>query len=105
MIKQKSNQADVHSAVCHSVRFIVLCSNNIPDWLKTNCRRKTSKKLMNYLKAQNNMPEVCGRICPQDRLCEGNCVIEQIWSWNSNNRVCRKIHYRKCLEQRMDQTN
>jgi glutamate synthase (NADPH/NADH) small chain len=23
------------------------------------------------------MPEVCGRICPQDRLCEGNCVIEQ----------------------------
>jgi glutamate synthase (NADPH/NADH) small chain len=27
--------------------------------------------------ATNNMPEVCGRICPQDRLCEGNCVIEQ----------------------------
>ena len=25
----------------------------------------------------NNMPEVCGRICPQDGLCEGNCVIEQ----------------------------
>tara|TARA_B100000767_G_scaffold4752_1_gene4477 strand:+ start:1 stop:1179 length:1179 start_codon:yes stop_codon:yes gene_type:complete len=23
------------------------------------------------------MPEVCGRICPQDRLCEGNCVIEK----------------------------
>ena len=23
------------------------------------------------------MPEICGRICPQDRLCEGNCVIEQ----------------------------
>ena len=27
--------------------------------------------------ATNSMPEVCGRICPQDRLCEGNCVIEQ----------------------------
>ena len=26
--------------------------------------------------ATNNMPEICGRICPQDRLCEGNCVIE-----------------------------
>jgi len=25
----------------------------------------------------NNMPEVCGSICPQDRLCEGNCVIEK----------------------------
>src|SRR5262249_17331353 len=27
--------------------------------------------------ATNNMPEICGRICPQDRLCEGNCVIEK----------------------------
>ena len=27
--------------------------------------------------ATNNFPEICGRICPQDRLCEGNCVIEQ----------------------------
>ena len=27
--------------------------------------------------ATSSMPEVCGRICPQDRLCEGNCVIEQ----------------------------
>jgi len=27
--------------------------------------------------ATNTFPEVCGRICPQDRLCEGNCVIEQ----------------------------
>ena len=25
----------------------------------------------------NNMPEICGRICPQDRLCEGSCVIEK----------------------------
>src|SRR3546814_13311106 len=25
--------------------------------------------------ATNTFPEVCGRICPQDRLCEGNCVI------------------------------
>ena len=27
--------------------------------------------------ATNTFPEICGRICPQDRLCEGNCVIEQ----------------------------
>ena len=25
----------------------------------------------------NNFPEICGSICPQDRLCEGNCVIEK----------------------------
>lgn len=27
--------------------------------------------------ATNTMPEICGRICPQDRLCEGACVLEQ----------------------------
>jgi glutamate synthase (NADPH/NADH) small chain len=27
--------------------------------------------------ATNTFPEICGRICPQDRLCEGSCVIEQ----------------------------
>lgn len=27
--------------------------------------------------ATNSMPEICGRICPKDRLCEGNCVIEK----------------------------
>src|SRR3546814_5735723 len=27
--------------------------------------------------ATNNFPEICGRICPQDRVCEGNCVIEK----------------------------
>jgi glutamate synthase (NADPH/NADH) small chain len=27
--------------------------------------------------ATSTMPEICGRICPQDRLCEGSCVIEQ----------------------------
>ena len=36
------------------------------------------------------MPEICGRICPQDRLCEGNCVIEQFRSWNGHDRVIEK---------------
>ncbi len=51
-------------------------SNNIPDWLKltTEGRLEEAYKLS---QSTNNMPEVCGRICPQDRLCEGNCVIEQ----------------------------
>ena len=50
--------------------------NNIPDWLKLTSegRLKEAFELSNLT---NNMPEVCGRICPQDRLCEGNCVIEQ----------------------------
>jgi len=50
--------------------------NNIPDWLKLTSEGRLEDA---YLLSQstNNMPEVCGRICPQDRLCEGNCVIEQ----------------------------
>jgi glutamate synthase (NADPH/NADH) small chain len=35
------------------------------------------KEAYEVSQSTNNMPEVCGRICPQDRLCEGNCVIEQ----------------------------
>lgn len=50
--------------------------NHIPDWLKLAAegRLREAYELSN---ATSTMPEICGRICPQDRLCEGNCVIEQ----------------------------
>ena len=51
-------------------------SNNIPDWLKLSAEGRL-EEAYNLAQSTNNMPEVCGRICPQDRLCEGNCVIEQ----------------------------
>ena len=51
-------------------------SNNIPDWLKLTAEGRL-EEAYNLAQSTNNMPEVCGRICPQDRLCEGNCVIEQ----------------------------
>ena len=51
-------------------------SNNIPDWLKLTAEGRL-KEAYELAQSTNNMPEVCGRICPQDRLCEGNCVIEQ----------------------------
>jgi len=50
--------------------------NNIPDWLKLTAEGRL-EEAYEVSSATNNMPEVCGRICPQDRLCEGNCVIEQ----------------------------
>ena len=50
--------------------------NNIPDWLKLTAEGRI-KEAYEVSQSTNNMPEVCGRICPQDRLCEGNCVIEQ----------------------------
>ena len=51
-------------------------SNNIPDWLKLTAEGRL-QEAYELSQSTNNMPEVCGRICPQDRLCEGNCVIEQ----------------------------
>ena len=50
--------------------------NNIPDWLKLTAEGRI-QEAWEVSNATNNMPEICGRICPQDRLCEGSCVIEQ----------------------------
>jgi glutamate synthase (NADPH/NADH) small chain len=51
-------------------------SNNIPDWLKLTAEGRL-EEAYELSSATNNFPEICGRICPQDRLCEGNCVIER----------------------------
>ncbi len=50
--------------------------NNIPDWLKLTAEGRL-EEAYELSSATNNFPEVCGRVCPQDRLCEGNCVIER----------------------------
>jgi len=51
-------------------------SNNIPDWLKLVAEGRL-REAFDLAQSTNNMPEICGRICPQDRLCEGSCVAEQ----------------------------
>lgn len=50
--------------------------NNIPDWLRLTATGRL-REAYEISQATNTFPEICGRICPQDRLCEGNCVIEQ----------------------------
>ena len=50
--------------------------NNIPDWLRLTAENRL-EEAYRVSQATNTFPEICGRICPQDRLCEGNCVIEQ----------------------------
>lgn len=50
--------------------------NNIPDWLNMTAMGRL-REAYEISQATNTFPEICGRICPQDRLCEGNCVIEQ----------------------------
>ncbi len=50
--------------------------NNIPDWLKLTAEGRL-QEAYELSASTSTMPEICGRICPQDRLCEGNCVIEK----------------------------
>ncbi len=75
-----ADDAEAQSARC-SQCGVPYCSvhcplhNHIPDWLRLTAegRLREAYELSN---ATSTMPEICGRICPQDRLCEGNCVIE-----------------------------
>ena len=50
--------------------------NYIPTWLDLIRDGKIIEAAEMSHKT-NSLPEICGRICPQDRLCEGNCVIEK----------------------------
>jgi glutamate synthase (NADPH/NADH) small chain len=51
-------------------------SNNIPDWLRLTAEGRP-QEAWELSAATSTLPEICGRICPQDRLCEGACVLEQ----------------------------
>ena len=77
-INQKAKDQSSRCSQCGVPFCQVHCplSNNIPDWLKLTAEGRL-KEAYELSQSTNNMPEVCGRICPQDRLCEGNCVIEQ----------------------------
>jgi len=50
--------------------------NNIPDWLNLTANGRL-EEAYELSQSTNTLPEICGRICPQDRLCEGSCVIEK----------------------------
>ena len=77
-IKDKAEQQSSRCSQCGVPFCQVHCPlhNNIPDWLKLTAEGRL-QEAYEVSQSTNNMPEVCGRICPQDRLCEGNCVIEQ----------------------------
>jgi len=77
-IKIKATEQSSRCSQCGVPFCQIHCplGNNIPDWLKLTAEGRL-KEAYEVSQSTNNMPEVCGRICPQDRLCEGNCVIEQ----------------------------
>ncbi len=68
-------------------------NNNIPDWLKLTAEGRL-EEAYEIASATNTFPEICGRICPQDRLCEGNCVIEQSGPRHRHHRLDRALHHR-----------
>ena len=77
-IQEKAEEQSSRCSQCGVPFCQIHCplSNNIPDWLKLTAEGRL-QEAYELAQSTNNMPEVCGRICPQDKLCEGNCVIEQ----------------------------
>ncbi|RZG04798.1 glutamate synthase small subunit [Pseudoalteromonas sp. CO348] len=50
--------------------------NYIPQWLKL-IRTGRIIEAAELSHRTNSLPEVCGRVCPQDRLCEGSCTLNE----------------------------
>ncbi|AAF85506.1 glutamate synthase small subunit [Xylella fastidiosa] len=50
--------------------------NAIPQWLQLVQENRIDEAAA-LCHATNPLPEVCGRVCPQDRLCEGSCTLEE----------------------------
>jgi len=77
-INQKAKEQSSRCSQCGVPFCQIHCplNNNIPDWLKLSAEGRL-QEASELVHSTNNMPEVCGSICPQDRLCEGNCVIEK----------------------------
>ena len=74
---EKAEEQSSRCSQCGVPYCAVHCplGNHIPDWLRLTAegRLREAYEMSNLT---STMPEICGRICPQDRLCEGNCVIE-----------------------------
>ncbi|MBI3438689.1 MAG: NAD(P)-dependent oxidoreductase [Proteobacteria bacterium] len=76
-----AEKASIQAARCAQCgvpfcQFHCPLQNNIPDWLKLTADGRL-EEAYRAAAATNPMPEICGRICPQDRLCEVACVLEQ----------------------------
>ena len=78
LVKDKAKAQASRCSQCGIPLCHIHCplNNNIPDWLKLAAEERL-EEAFELSSLTNNMPEICGRICPQDKLCEGNCVIEK----------------------------
>ncbi|HJL58417.1 MAG: NAD(P)-dependent oxidoreductase [Pelagibacteraceae bacterium] len=78
LVKDKAKAQASRCSQCGIPLCHIHCplNNNIPDWLKLAAEERL-EEAFELSSSTNNLPEICGRICPQDKLCEGNCVIEK----------------------------
>ncbi|HEY2143997.1 MAG TPA: NAD(P)-dependent oxidoreductase [Candidatus Udaeobacter sp.] len=49
-------------------------ANRIPEWLSLTADGRFLEAA-ELSRSTSNMPEICSRVCPQDRLCEGACIL------------------------------
>lgn len=49
-------------------------ANRIPEWLALTAEGRFLEAA-ELSRSTSNMPEICSRVCPQDRLCEGACIL------------------------------
>jgi glutamate synthase (NADPH/NADH) small chain len=61
---------------CPEPRCVSMCplGNRIPEWLLLTAEGHFLEAAT-LSSATSNMPEICARVCPQDRLCEGACIL------------------------------
>ena len=71
--KQASRCTDCGVPFCQNACPL---QNNIPDWLALSADQDV-REAWKTASLTSTMPEICGRICPQDRLCEGACTLQQ----------------------------
>ena len=71
--KQASRCTDCGVPFCQNACPL---QNNIPDWLRLSAENE-AREAWRVSSQTSTMPEICGRICPQDRLCEGSCTLNQ----------------------------
>jgi glutamate synthase (NADPH) small chain len=69
--KQASRCIQCPEAVCKAGCPL---ANDIPEWLALAAEGRFLEAAESS-RATSNMPEICARICPQERLCEGACIL------------------------------
>jgi glutamate synthase (NADPH/NADH) small chain len=61
---------------CHNPLCLTGCplQNRIPEWLALTAQGQFLEAAA-LSRSTSNMPEICSRVCPQERLCEGACIL------------------------------